>query len=218
MAGVSVFGLENQGGPTDSSSITGAAGDRLAGEADDLVHRAGDHLGAAGVMAVSSPRMSHRRASEDLLWLALSLPLAFAVAQLCGMAIPRGITAGVDRDGGDDRPGGRTGRPGPGKMMPAWGLAALPVAFLVVTWAWSGDWLLDRPAPGRYLRLGLILAGTFGVLLGGYAGVRVWSIPDPGPIAAPSCLDRRARSPPDRNAADLYREAARLGSSRARSG
>ncbi len=92
-------------------------------------------------------------------------------------------------------------------MMPVWGLLVLPVAFLVVTWAWSGDWFLDRPALGRYLRLGLILAGTFGVLLGGYAGVRAWGIADPGSIAPPSTWTA-APLPADRNAADLYREAA----------
>ena len=93
-------------------------------------------------------------------------------------------------------------------MLPIWGLAAMPVALLAVTWAWRGDWLLDRPAPGRYVRLGLILITTFGMLLGGYAGVRAWGIPDPGPIAEPSVWIATASLPPDRNAAELYREAA----------
>ena len=94
--------------------------------------------------------------------------------------------------------------------MPAWGLLVLPVAFLVVTWAWSGDWLLDRPAPGRWVRLGLILAGTCdGLRPDTPAGV-------PGASPTPGRSRRRApgpphrsRCPPDRNAAELYREAGR---------
>jgi hypothetical protein len=56
---------------------------------------------------------------------------------------------------------------------------------LLVSWAWSGDWLLDRPAPGRWLRLGSMLTGTFAVLLGVYTAFRAWSVPDIGPIAPP---------------------------------
>ena len=146
---------------------------------------------------------------EGLIWLALCLPLVFAVAQLCGMVIPRGITAGVITLVIAIALGSIQVALVEGMMMPIWGLAAMPVALLAVTWAWSGDWLLDRPAPGRYVRLGLILAATFGVLLGGYAGVRAWGIPDAGPIAEPSVWAATAPLPPDRNAADLYREAAR---------
>jgi hypothetical protein len=145
----------------------------------------------------------------ELFRFAYYLPLGFAVAQLCGMVIPRGITAGLVALVVALALGVAQAALIQGGMMPVWGLVAMPVALLVVTWAWSGDWLLDRPAPGRYIRLALILAGTFGMVLGGYAGVRAWSIPDPGPIAAPSAWALTASLPPDRNAADLYREAAR---------
>jgi ABC-2 family transporter len=152
---------------------------------------------------VISPRLR-----GELFRFAYYLPLGFAVSQLCGMVIPRGITAGLVALVVALALGVAQAALIQGGMMPVWGLVAMPVALLVVTWAWSGDWLLDRPAPGRYIRLGLILTGTFGVLLGGYAGLRAWSIPDPGPIAPPSTW-AAAPLPPDRNAADLYREAAR---------
>ena len=125
------------------------------------------------------------------------------------MAIRRGITAGVIAIVVTLALGFAQGGLLLGNMMPLWGPLAILLAFPVVTWAWSGDWLLDRPAPGRYLRLAMILIGTFGVLLGVYAGDRAWSIADLGPIAPPSTW-AAAPIPPDRNAADLYREATRL--------
>ncbi len=139
----------------------------------------------------------------------LCIPLAFAVAQLCGMALPRGITAGVIALVVTIALGLAEVSLVKGMMIPVWGLLVMPVALLAVTWAWSGDWLLDRPAPGRYLRLGAILAGVFAVLLGGYIGYRAWGIPDPGPIAPPSAWAATASLASDRNAAELYREAAR---------
>ena len=145
--------------------------------------------------------------------IALGLPLGFAVALLCGMAIPRGITAGVVAmvfalvlGGGAGSALVQVG------MLPVWGLLVLPAAFLAVTWAWSGDWLLDRPAPGRWVRLGLILdRHAWRRSSPGTPAVRAWSIPDVGPIPPPSTwVAASAPLPPDRNAADLYREAGRL--------
>jgi hypothetical protein len=167
-------------------------------------------LGPQAIMAVARPVPP---GPEDR-WLiiVLTIPLGFAVAQLCGIAIRRGITAlvaalvvtlalavpllalviAVP-------------------MLPPLGLPAVAVALLAVSWAWSGDWLMDRPAPGRWLRLGLLLFGTFTVLLGWYAGFRAWSVPDVGSIAAPRAWMEAASSPlpAERNAADLYREAGR---------
>src|SRR5262249_4516071 len=136
-------------------------------------------------------------AHDELIWVGLCLPLAFAVGQLSGMMIPRGITAGVIAlvltiGLGSAQVGMvRT------LMMPTWGLAAMPVALLAVSWAWSGDWLLERPAPGRYARLGLLLPAVVGTLLGGYAGVRAWGVSDAGPIAEPSVWASTAGLPAD---------------------
>ena len=56
----------------------------------------------------------------------------------------------------------------------------------MVSWAWRRDWIMDRPAPGRWLRLGILLSGALAVLFAGYVGFRVWSVPDVGPIAKPA--------------------------------
>jgi ABC-type transport system involved in multi-copper enzyme maturation permease subunit len=159
-----------------------------------------------------------RGQQQAIIAMVLALSLFFAVAVLCGMAIPRGITAGVVAlvvsllltigQGGLVAVG----------MLPIWGLLVLPLAFLAATSAWSGDWLLDRPAPGRWVRLGLVLSGVLTAAFGGYAGWRAWSVPDVGPIPMPSdWVAATAPLPDDLNAAPLYREAAyrlNLGSNR----
>ena len=138
--------------------------------------------------------------------------LFFGIAQLCGMAIRRGITAVVI--------GLVIGlvltitlllRLIETHMLPVQGLLTIPVGLLVVSWAWSGDWLLDRPAPGRWIRLGILLTGLFTLLVSWYAGYRAWSIPDLGPIAPPAAWLEAASNPlpTDQNAAELYREAGR---------
>ena len=80
-------------------------------------------------------------------------------------------------------------------MLPVQGLLVIPAGLLVVSWAWSGDWLLDRPAPGRWVRLGLLLTGMFALVVSWYAGFRAWSIRDVGPIAPPAVLARSSLSP-----------------------
>jgi hypothetical protein len=140
--------------------------------------------------------------------LTLILPLGFAVAVLCGMAIPSGITAGaVALVFAIAITFGALGLIELG-MLPTWGLLVLPPVLLAVSWAWSGDWLLDRPAPGRRIRLALLLAGALGATVGGYASWRAWSVPDVGPITPPAAWAADTGPlPPDRDAAPLYREA-----------
>ncbi len=140
------------------------------------------------------------------------IPLAYAVALICGMAFRRGVTAFVIA-----------------VMLTfglAWPLVALlyqsmmpwpaflvvPAALIVVSWAWRTDWMLERPAPWRWLRLGAFACAAFALLFAWYIGVRAWGVPDPGPIAPPEAWARisSSASSPDRNAADLYREAGRL--------
>ena len=79
------------------------------------------------------------------------------------------------------------------KLLPTPGLVFVAIALLAVSWAWTRDWILDRPAPGRWLRLGLFLAGAFALLSAGYVGFRVWSVPDMGPIAKPAAWNERLR-------------------------
>ena len=96
-------------------------------------------------------------------------------------------------------------------MLPLQGLLVIPAGLVAVSWAWSGDWLLDRPAPGRWVRLGLLLTGMSTLIVSWYAGYRAWSIRDVGPIAPPASWIEAAATPlpAGQNAADLYREAGR---------
>ena len=133
---------------------------------------------------------THMRGAIPGEWfpVAVILPLCFTVGLLCGMAISRGITAFVIAIVI------AAGLTGPllllvtGGMIPVLGVLFVPVVLMVVSWAWSRDWMLDRPAPGRWLRLGLLLSAAFGLLVTGYVGYRI---------------EKRARRRPDRSTAFL---------------
>ena len=138
-----------------------------------------------------------------------SILLFFSVALLCGMTIRRGITAvliAVVIGVGLTIPLSMLVA---SDMMPMPGLLVIPTGLLLVSLAWSSDWLLDRPAPGRWVRLGLLLTGMFSLAVGWYAGYRAWSIRDVGRIAVPAAWIEVASAPlpADQNAADLYRKA-----------
>jgi hypothetical protein len=203
-AGVSVFGLENRARTYRFLAHHGARPGIIW-----LAKLASWCFGLAVIwlplvlLAAESPMP--RGPSEDWIWIILTLPLSFAVALLCGMTIRRGITAWVVALVVTLGLALAMGAMVQALLLPAWGLLILSAALLAVTWMWSGDWLMDRPAPGRWLRFGLILTGTFAVFLGWYAGWRAWSVTDAGPIALP----RAWLTGPmvENNAAELYREA-----------
>jgi ABC-type transport system involved in multi-copper enzyme maturation permease subunit len=155
-------------------------------------------------------KLSARPSPLEVMFLALVLLVGiFAVSVLCGMVIRRGITAGVVAVlllfllippvawlfGMH--------------MLPSVFLPLLPLAFLFVTFAWSTDWLLDRPGARKWLKLALIIAGTIGALFTGYATHRAASIPalDPAVASEHFRFSAPTRIPAKDNAADLYREA-----------
>jgi hypothetical protein len=213
VAGASVFGLENRGRTQRFLTHHGAR-PSLVWLVKLAVWGGGGAAiwGPLFVMATITRRQRGLPArNESFLVPIVALELFFGIALVCGMAIRRGITAvviamvlgiilmiplgtlvGVN-------------------MLPVQGLLAIPAGLLVVSWAWSGDWLLERPSPGRWVRLGLLLTGMSTGLVGWYAGYRAWSIPDVGPIAPPAAWIEGASAslPSDQNAADLYREAGR---------
>ncbi len=152
------------------------------------------------------------RGRGDGVILALAcLPLAFAVGVICGMAFRRGITAFVIAVVATIALAMPLIALAVENVVPAAGILMVAAALLVISWAWRHDWMLERPAPGRWLRLGLYLAVAIPVLSACHIGFRVWSVPNVGPIAPPESWAEFSsiEMSPDRNAADLYQEAGR---------
>lgn len=149
--------------------------------------------------------------NERIALAVLSPPLVFAIAVICGMTCRRGITAFV-----------MAVVLSIGVMLPLifvvqlnlaseYALFFVTVGLLWVSWAWRADWMLDRPAPGRWVRLGFYALGAFALLSACHIAFRVWSVPDFGPIARPAAWRNALfiEVSPDGNAADLYNEAGR---------
>ncbi len=212
IAGANVFGLENRSATYRFLNHHGAR--------PRLVWLVKLAVWSAGLALIFSPLLvlaafflwrSPRTIEDWYLFWSLSPLLFFAVAQLTGMVIRRGITAvvvalvlglalAVPQSALVNY-----------QMLPVAALFVPPAVLLAITWAWSGDWLFDRPAPGRWLRLGVLLIGTSFLVAGGYIGYRAWSIPDPGPVPAPAAWTDVAPSPlpAAENAAELYLQAGR---------
>jgi hypothetical protein len=214
VAGASVFGLENRARTQRFLAHHGARPGlvwmvKLAVWSVGLAVIWGPLL----IMAIFATRQTRVSGRPIENWLAVIFVTTFypAVALVCGMAIRRGITAVViamvtsvaltipllallTAD-----------------MLPLRGLLIIPAGLVAVSWAWRGDWLLDRPGPGRWVRLGLLFTGMSTLIAGWYAGYRAWSIRDVGPIAPPTSWIEAAATPLSvgENAADLYREAGR---------
>ena len=137
------------------------------------------------------------------------LALPFAVATLCGMVIRRGITAWlvtvvfwfllvvpiVWLTAFN--------------MMPVGFLWLLPLALLAVSLAWSPDWMLDRPGARRWIKLALLLAGSFTIVVAGYASYRMASVPSLDPVrdAELFTFTTPVSVPDSENAAGLWRKA-----------
>jgi hypothetical protein len=212
VAGASVFGLENRGCTQRFLAYHGAR-PSLVWLVKLLIWGVGMIILWGPLVFMAQISFRHMRAVSIENWLfgIFVMPLYFSIALLCGMAIRRSITAVVI----SLVIGSALTIPLIAlitvQMLPEQGLLVIPVGLLVVSWAWSGDWLLDRPGSGRWLRLGLLLTGMFTLIVSSYAGFRAWSISDVGPIAPPSVwLEATSASlPADQNAADLYREAGR---------
>lgn len=98
-----------------------------------------------------------------------------------------------------------------GIMDPSWP-SYVAVAILAVSWAWSGDWLRFAPGVGKWARLALWCGTASVVLISGYIGGRAWNVPTLPPDESQSLFRPESfgrPSPPDEDAAPLYREAGR---------
>ena len=135
----------------------------------------------------------------------------FAIGQFCGMTIRRGITAftaaimlfivfviPI------------TALSGVNMISPLF-VGLIAFALLFITWAWSGDWLLDPPGAGKWVRLGALVTTTSAAWFVGYTADRAWGVPRLSPVSetALAKLTAPALQPvhADDNAAELYRQA-----------
>ena len=140
----------------------------------------------------------HGHFAEALLvTLGLSL-VTTTIPILCGMVIRRGITAGtvalliltlvVPPLMGLFAM----------RMLPGVFFLLFPLVFLAVSFAWSRDWMMDRPGAGRWIKLAALFAGGFGALFAAYVAVRVQGVPtlEPAQTHRSSRSQHRPRSPP----------------------
>ena len=132
----------------------------------------------------------------------------FTIGAFCGMTIRRGITASVVASVAAMAVILPQIALMIGEMIHPFALLATPLALLVVTWAWSGEWMLDRAGLGRWVRLGALTSAAGVILFGGYVWGRA-AVATAEPLAAPAAWESRAMSEPPANAAELYREADR---------
>ncbi len=209
-AGVSVFGIEHQAGSQRILAYHSAR-PRLAWLAKLSVWSIG--LTIVGIVQpliyILWGNNNRGPTWSELTFLVLGGFVPFGIALICGMAIRRTITAAVIALVFTLVIGGScAGLAGVG-MFPLVGFPILGLALLGISGAWTGDWMLDRPAPGRWLRLAGLVSGTFVVLFSWYVAHRAWGVSDPGPIPSPASWSAAATilDSPDRNAAGLYRKA-----------
>jgi hypothetical protein len=209
-AGASVFGLENRSRTQRFLVHHGARPGSVW-----LVKVTTWALGLAVIAVISGCVVifmhTQGQPTETIVVPILCFPLAYAVAVICGMALRRGITAFVIAVVVTILSAGILIGLTVETILPAAAILVVAAALLAISWAWRRDWMLERPAPGRWLRLGLYFAVTFAVLFACHVGIRVWSVPEFGPVAPPAAWAEAASTEiaPDRNAAGLYNEAGR---------
>ena len=149
VAGASVFGLENRAWTQRFLTIHGARS-WLVWLVKLVIWGVGLVMlwGPLAVMARISFTQRGVVSIENWLFGAFIIPLYFSIALVCGMAIRRSITAVVV----SLVIGLALTIPLAAlvtvQMLPEQGLLVIPAGLLVVSWAWSDDWLLARPGSG----------------------------------------------------------------------
>ena len=162
-------------------------------------------LAIFGIMLSGGPRQIPYPALVAVWYLAL------AISVFCGMTIRRGITAGMVSlmlIFALALPGASLAHMG---MMPIWVLILVPTLFLLVSFVWTKEWMLDRPGASKWLKLAVLLVVPFVALFAAYATDRVVSVPtlEPARDAKLFAIRTSANIPADENAAELYRQAGR---------
>ena len=154
--------------------------------------------------AIAATVMNYRLLGTDGAVAIVTLVYAYAVAQLGGLLIRRGITAWTVSFLGLFL----IGVPAFGlwqmQIVPVWALALPPLILLATSWAWCGAWMADRPGPARWVRLALLLVLPWIVLASAFIIYRAESVPDIGPLYTSADLRQPPIAPRD-DAAEIYR-------------
>ncbi len=160
----------------------------------------------------TQPRLAPTPNIVDVILLGSGVVLiTLVVPILCGMVIRRGITAGTvsvlvlllvlpPLFGLTAA-----------QMMPSVFLVLVPLVFLAVSFAWSRDWMMNRPGARQWVKLAALLVAGFGALFVAYITVRIQGVPTLEPARDAELFRITTPTTPNApdNAADLYRQAAR---------
>ncbi|GAC1475383.1 MAG: hypothetical protein NVSMB9_27800 [Isosphaeraceae bacterium] len=206
-AGVSVFGGANRGGERRFLAQHGVRPGVVWGVKVGLwsIFLAMFWLPQALIPASSGSAQTPRVFAAAILTTA-------TIGLLCGMTIRRGITSWVVAAVASFAVMAGQSPLLFTQMIPGQGLLMIPPALHVVSWAWSGDWLLDSPGLARWGRLALLLSLAFVTTFATYVGYRAWGIPDVGAKQSVSQARTGVEGtlpPGGVNAADLYNAAVR---------
>ncbi len=146
-------------------------------------------------------------------WAAWGLTIPFAIAVICGMAFRRGILAAMIALVAILVVVVPLFELHSARVMFPWHWPYIAIGLLGISWAWSGDWLHDRPGWKRWARLAIYTAAAPAILAPLYIAERSWSVPTLPPKQANTFFDRArivSSIPEVDNAAPLYFEAARI--------
>ncbi|WP_165069539.1 hypothetical protein [Paludisphaera rhizosphaerae] len=147
------------------------------------------------------------------MWVVAGLTIIFAIGVLCGMAFRRGIMAGMIALVASLATALLLVGMLASQIMFPWYWPYLAVALLAVGWAWSADWLYDRPGWGRWARLAVYAAAVPAILGPAYIASRAWGAPLIPASQYDSIFQQSRIVAPvadEDNAAPLYREAERI--------
>jgi hypothetical protein len=105
-----------------------------------------------------------------------------AVGQLCGMIFNRGITAGMIAVVVLIAMVPSLALLFGMNLITPWTLSAIPIIILLVSLAWSCEWLMARPGASRWIKLAGYLCIGFGALFAGHAIERAYNVPGLDPV------------------------------------
>ncbi len=165
----------------------------------------------SGILSVSTLVMGlltqgrSPRNALDALYADFAIFEAFVIAVLAGQVLRRGITAWVVATLAFVLLVMPQFALYASSMIPVASLALFPLLVLMISRAWTGDWMNDLRGAARWLRLGGMIGAAAALLFALYIGYRALSVPDIGSPFPPRPASAQQRSlSPDQDAAPDY--------------